>query len=387
MTDHHSLDVIIVGAGMAGASLAYFLSPTHKVAIIERERHAGYHATGRSAALFSEVYGTPLIRRLSEASRAFLRSPPAGFSEAPILSRRGALFISSAQERVDMAHFIEGLASSSRAGELHVEDAISRVPVLRRGYLDQAILEPDAADIDVDLLLQSFLKQARANNVQFLFDLAISEIAFGADCWTVRGGGEILRAPVLVNAAGAWADELAMLAGVPQVGLTPRLRNAATIDGPPGASLNSWPMVFDVAERFYFKPDAGKLLVSPADATPTSPCDAYSDDLQIATAIDRIQQAADIEVRRVNHSWAGLRTFAPDQAPVVGFDPAAPGFFWLAAQGGYGIQTAPALGALAASLITQTTLPEAFAVVEQHGPTVSPARFRPGALGVAGVMS
>lgn len=375
MTNRLSFDVIIVGGGIAGASLAYFLSPHLKVAIVEREPQAGYHATGRSAALFSETYGTPLIRALSVASGAFLRSPPAGFAGAPLLRPRGALYISTQEQRADMDGFVDGLASSKAAHEIEPEKAIARVPALRRAYLDRAVLEPSAADIDVDLLLQGFLRHARAAGAQLFCGHEATGPEFGGGLWSIATADLTLQSALLVNAAGAWADDLAERAGVAPIGLAPKLRNAALADPPQDLDIRGWPMVFDVGERFYFKPDAGKLLVSPADAIATPPCDAYSDDLEIAIAIDRIQQAADLDIRRVSHSWAGLRTFAPDNAPVVGFDADHGGFFWLAGQGGYGIQTAPAMGALAASLILGRPPGDPFAAVVEVLPHLRPTRF------------
>jgi D-arginine dehydrogenase len=319
-------DFIVVGAGIAGASLAYELARDAAVCLIEAEARPGLHATGRSAALFAPSYGGREIRALTRASRGFFNRPPPGFCEHALLTRRGVLYIARADqiERLDrMTAAIR--ESGGNVAALGVAAARLQVPLLRAEYLAAAALDPDAMDIDVDGLHQGFLRGASA--------------------------------PVLVNAAGAWADELAKVCGVRCLGLKALRRTALLIDGPGGVDIARWPAVIDTDEMFYFKLDASRLLLSPADEIPQAPGDAQPEALDVATAVDRVEAALDIDVRRVTHSWAGLRTFAPDRAPVVGFDPEVEDFFWCAGQGGYGIQTSPAMARTAGALARRENLP------------------------------
>jgi D-arginine dehydrogenase len=366
-------DFIVVGAGMAGASLAAALASTARVALIEAEQHPGFHATGRSAALFAPNYGSPIFRALTRASSAFLRSPPESFSSPPLLRMRGALHIARADQE-------ESLEETRRAAVgpvemLSVEAAVAKVPRLRRDYVAAALYEPDVHDIDVAALLQGFVRQGKALGVSSYVGARCSAPAWQAAAWRVQVHGETLSAPVLINAAGAWADELAIACGATPVGLRALRRTAALIDAPPGVTVDGWPAVFDVDEQFYFKPDASRLLISPADEEPLPPGDVYADDLMVAVVIERIERALDFEIRRVGHSWAGLRTFAPDRNPVIGFDTRVPGLFWCAGQGGYGIQCAPACAQLAAALARGEAVPAPITAEGVTPEAVSPARF------------
>jgi D-arginine dehydrogenase len=234
--------------------------------------------------------------------------------------------------------------------------------VLRADHVAGALAEPDAMDIDVESLHQGYLRLARRHGADIRLDARVSGLDHGAAGWTARLGidgedGGVIRAPVVINAAGAWADVVADLAGLGPLGLTPLKRTAFIVEAPPGADIAAWPSVIEIEESFYFKPEAGRLLVSPADETPAEPHDAWPEDLTVAECVERMQEAADIPVRRIIRAWAGLRTFAPDRAPVIGFDPAAPGFFWLAGQGGYGVQSSPAAARVAAALALGEALP------------------------------
>jgi len=369
-------DFIVVGAGMAGASVAAALASTGRVALIEAERHPGFHATGRSAALFAPNYGSATFRALTRASAAFLRSPPENFSPHPLLRARGALHLARADQLERLDATLRGMrASEGPVERLSVEGALAKVPRLRRGYLAAALYEPDVYDIDVAALLQGFLRQGKALDVQMYVGERCSALEWRAAAWQLRVNGETLSAPVLVNAAGAWADELAIACGAPPLGLRPMRRTAALIDAPEGLTFDTWPVVFDVDEQFYFKPDAARLLISPADEEPHPPGDVYADDLMVATGIERIEAVLDLEVRRVRHSWAGLRTFAPDRDPVIGFDTRVPALFWCAGQGGYGIQSAPACAQLAAALARGEAVPSPIAAEGVTAEAVSPARF------------
>jgi D-arginine dehydrogenase len=369
-------DFAVIGAGMAGVSLADALSEHARVALIDVEAQPGYHATGRSAALFAPNYGSAAFCALARASAAFLHTPPAGFAPQPLLRPRGALTIARADQRAAFEASIARLRSRGTEVQLLTPQAAHElVPPLRPGYLAAAALEPGVHDIEVESLLRAYLTRARARGLATYFSVPAGTPRREDGHWLLTVPGGSIESRVLVNCAGAWADELARSCGARPLGLTPLRRTVALIEAPAGVSVAAWPVVNDVDEEFYVKPDAGRLLVSPGDEEPMPPCDAYADDLTVATAIDRMQRALDIEVQRVAHNWAGLRTFAPDRDPVVGFDRQLQGFFWCAGQGGYGIQTAPALARLAAALARHESVP---ADIAAHGVTaaaVSPARF------------
>jgi D-arginine dehydrogenase len=366
-------DFIVIGAGIAGASVAYELSRHGSVSVLEAESQPGYHSTGRSAALFSEIYGNETVRALSRASRDFLASPPRSFAEGPLLKRRGAMFIASS-EQLDAFEELRNAPDVARhTHELSREEALRRVPVLKEEWLVRVMFEEGSQDIEVHGVHQGFLRGMRERGATLFNASSVQSIVREAGQWRVVAGGQEFTAAVVVNAAGAWADEIAQLAGVPPVGLEPRRRTALLIDAPEGIATEQWPMVLDVGDSFYFKPDAGRLLLSPADETPCAPCDAQPDDLDVAIAVDRFEQATSVVVKQVRHRWAGLRSFVSDRTPVIGFDPQARGFFWLAGQGGYGIQTAPAAAQLAAALVTETSPP---AETAGYVAAVSPNRLR-----------
>jgi D-arginine dehydrogenase len=352
-------DVIIVGAGIAGASAGFFLSESRRVALLEREDQPGYHATGRSAALFTETYGNESIRALTTGARAFFESPPAGFCETPLLTPRGVITVGRANQLETLDRRFEEISRGSHTvRRLSAGEALAKCPVLRPEYVAGGMEEPASMDIDVAGLHQGYLRGLRARGGKVVTSVQARELTH------TQGGGWIVdtpagrfQAPVLVNAAGAWADEVAELTGLRPVGLTPKRRTAMLIDPPEGIDTSAWPMTLDVDEGLYFKPDAGKLLLSPADETPSPPCDAQPEELDIAIAIDRLEKMTSLNVRRPSHKWAGLRTFAPDKTLIAGFDPDMDGFFWLAGQGGYGIQTSPSMGRIAAALIAGDGFP------------------------------
>jgi D-arginine dehydrogenase len=368
----YEFDVVIVGGGIAGASAAAFLAPSRRVAILERESHPGYHSTGRSAALFSETYGNATVRALSRASRFFLFNPPAGFAAHPLVTPRGSLYVARPDQLPELesfeTHDVTGLArrvSGQRAKEL--------CPLLRDGYAAAAVFEPDSSDVDVHALHQGFLRVARAHDAQVFTDTEAASLEFAKGRWEVHTPIGDFRAPVVVNAAGAWADSVAASAGAAPVGIVPYRRTAMVIDPPAGYATAAMPLTIDAEETFYLKPDAGMLLLSPADETPSPPCDAQPMEIDVAIAVDRIASATILDIKHIRRKWAGLRCFAPDRSPVVGFDPEAHGFFWLAGQGGYGIQTAPALGELAAALIRREAPSGELARFDCA--SVSPSRF------------
>jgi D-arginine dehydrogenase len=376
----NEFDFIVAGAGIAGVSIAAHLAPRARVAILEREEHPGYHTTGRSAALFSAIYGNAVVRALTRASRAFLFDPPAGFAPTPLVRPRMTMYFARPDQLDALARFRADADIRAATQALSAAEAHARVPAFRAGYLGGAALEEDSADIDVHALHQGFLRQARAHGAQ-LRCAAPVDIPRRADGrWRIEAAGGAILAPVLVDAAGAWGDELARRAGAPPLGLQPLRRTALTIPAPPGLACASWPAAIDIDEQFYFKPDAGALLLSPADETPSLPCDAQPEELDVAVAVDRFEQATGLQVQRVAHRWAGLRTFAPDRTPVVGFDRSVDGFFWLVGQGGYGIQTAAALGRLAAALALGDAVPADIAALGVAAAMLAPDRLaRPAA--------
>jgi D-arginine dehydrogenase len=373
-------DIVVIGGGIAGASAAYELAASSSVIVLEREPHCGYHSTGRSAASFTENYGGMVIRRLAIASRAFLDAPPASVSEHSLLAPRG-MFTIARHNQLDL---LERQLATARALVPSVERitaaaAIARVPILREDYVAGAFVEPHSKELDVNGLHQGFIKGAKGRGARVVVNAGVERIERTAGRWSIATTAGTFFASTLINAAGAWADAIAVLAGLEPLGLVPKRRTAFNIPAPPGADLRGWPMVNDVAEEFYFKPDAGQLLVSPADATPSPPMDAFPEDLDVAAGVERLERATTLNVQRVSRAWAGLRTFASDGVPVVGMDGRAQGFFWLAGQGGYGIKTSPALSRACATLIQDGRLPEDLV---QAGITIaelSPDRLQAGA--------
>jgi D-arginine dehydrogenase len=376
-------DILIIGAGIAGASVARFIGvratpgTRAKVVLLERESQPGYHSTGRSAALFTETYGSDSTRALTVASRTFMSAPPPGFAAHPLLTPRGVLLTGADDRRETLEEALRtfrALVPNVRA--LDGAEACRMVPVLRPSYARHAILEPDAMDIDVHAVHRGYLREAAASGTRLVCDAEVRGIERIAGAWEVDTPAGRFRAPILINAAGAWADTIARLAGLAPLGIQPCRRTAFTFDAPPDPATGAWPMVIDADEAFYFKPDAGRLLGSLADETPSEPCDARPEELDIAIAVDRIETATTLSIRRLVSSWAGLRCFAPDRCLIAGFDPAAEGFLWLAGQGGYGIQTSPAMGMIGAALASGDPFPESVAAYGVRPADLAPGRFR-----------
>lgn len=346
-------DFLVIGAGIAGASAGFHLARYGQVTVLEMEAVAGYHATGRSAALYSEYYGPPVVRALTAASRPFLAAPPAGFTDHPLLAPRGVLALCPAgAEAVFEEALAQGRTAAVGVEEIDPDLAVTHCPVLRPGWWSRAMLKPGAQDIDVDALHQGFLRGVRATGGRVIRSARVRSLRRDGGLWRAGTDAGPFTAPTVVNAAGAWADEIALLAGVAPIGLVPLRRTAFLIDGPAGHDVRGWPMVTDVTDTFYLKPESGRLLVSPCDATPVPPGDARPDDLDVALGAARVEEATTLEIRHVRRAWAGLRTASADGVPVVGPAPQVEGFLWLAGLGGYGVQIAPAVGHLLAARAT-----------------------------------
>ncbi|HRH86911.1 MAG TPA: FAD-dependent oxidoreductase [Rubrivivax sp.] len=369
-------DFLIIGAGIAGASIGYFLAPHGRVTLLEHESQPGYHSTGRSAALFLASYGTPQVRALTLASRAFFESPPDGFADSAILTPRGTLFVAAPGQQAlldDHCALLHRMSPQSR--RLDRDEALARVPVLRPERLLGAALEPDASDIDVHALHQGYLRGLRRHGGALVNDAEVTHIERQGSTWVVQAGGRAYRAPLLVNAAGAWCDVVARLAGAQPIGLQPKRRSAFVFAPPAGLDVSRWPSVIAADESWYLKPDAGLLLGSPANADPVDPQDVQPEELDIALGIDRIQAHTTLQIRRPTRTWAGLRSFVADGDLVGGFDAHTPGFFWVAAQGGYGIQTSAAMGEACAALLRGEAIPARIADHGLSSAMLSPARL------------
>ncbi|WP_119168592.1 NAD(P)/FAD-dependent oxidoreductase [Algihabitans albus] len=375
-----SADIVVIGAGMAGASAAAEILAAAegvRVLVLEGEARPGYHTTGRSAACFIQNYGNRSIRQFNAASRPILEAHPlaAEVEEAPgsLLSPRGILQLDDGTQG---AAFDELLSEGDGVEALDETAVRALVPALRPGSFARAAYEADAMDIDVDRLHQIYLRFLKRAGGELVCDARVTALRREADVWHLETTAGAFEAPVIVNAAGAWADRVAVQAGLSPIGLQPLRRSAALLAPRDGWDVGRWPLTGDLGERWYMRPDAGRMMVSPADADLVEPQDAWPDDMVLAEGLDRFARVFDYEVTRLEASWAGLRTFAPDKSLVIGFDPAAEGFFWLAGQGGYGIQTAPAAARLVAALLLGRDVPPELAALGFEAESAAPARFR-----------
>ena len=369
-------DFAVIGAGMAGASVAFELAETGSVVLIEAETQPGYHSTGRSAALFTPNYGNAVVRRINALSEAFLLDPPPGFAEHPLLAPRGMLTAAAPGDEAGLEAILAQATARAPVRRVGAAEALALAPLLRPAKVVAAAYEPGVMDIDVDALHQGYLRGVRVRGGALRCAAPVRAITRRAGHWQVQAGAETVAARLLINAAGAWADEVASLAGVQSIGLVPKRRSAILVDAPEGIDVQALPAVDTIGSAAYVKPAAGRIMASPGDETPSEPQDARPEELDIARIADWLERHTTITLRRIEHSWAGLRSFVADGAPVVGFDRARGDFFWLAAQGGYGIMMAPALARASRALIRTGSLPDDFAAADLSRDALSPERLR-----------
>ena len=364
-------DFAIIGAGIAGASLAAMLSARHAVALIEAEAHPGYHSTGRSAAFWDECYGGPGVQPLTTASGPFLLQPPADFHNGPLMHPRGALHIGTAEQTPLAADMLADFAASGVHIDVSDRAALeAHVPGLRSEWT-HGLWEPACCDIDVSALHAAYLRQAKRQGAQVHCNSRLERACWQDGTWQIKAGTFNCSARIIVNAAGAWADEVAQIVQVRRLGIQPYRRTIAQLVVSPEVPAEL-PLVIGLDGSFYFKPDTGgRLWLSPHDESATPACDAAPEEIDVAIAIDRLQQVVDWDIKRLEHKWAGLRSFAPDRLPVIGRDARHDAFFWFAGQGGFGIQTAPAAAQLAASLLDD----QCAAPPQVNAATYAPARF------------
>jgi D-arginine dehydrogenase len=362
-------DILVIGGGIAGLSAAAALSKHARVTVLEAEEQVGYHSSGRSATMLHYALGDRLVRALTLASRPFFDDPPASFSDVPI-GRRMPVLVHARDDEVDALNELQAELSRFAALERLDEAGVHELCPLLKDDARHGIADRDGIRLDPHALLQGNLRELRSRGGDLRTGQRVAAVEHGAGGWTVRSGtGARFSGPVLVNAAGSWADEVANLAGVRPLGLEPKRRTIITFDAPPGTNLEALPFAKTVGDELYFAPESGRLFASPMDEVPSEPCDAQPDELEVALAAYRMEERTTVRVERIHSRWAGLRTFTPDRHPAAGFAEGAEGFFWLAGQGGFGLQTSPAMAAIAESLVAGTGWPVA---------DVAPADLAPG---------
>lgn len=354
-------DYAVIGAGIGGVSIAYELaSAGASVLILEQEGQPAFHTTGRSAAMYARGYGNQAVRALTTASQDFYFDPQSGFDEIPMIGPAvGCLFVARADQLDALAAHEQDLKQDiDDVRRLTPKEACQLVPVLDPDYVAAAVYEPYSANLDVNEIHGNYLRAAKSAGAKLQVNARLGIAQFDGQIWKLTAGGTQIQARHIVNAAGAWADQVAEIAGVPPLSVQPMRRTAIIFDAPDGAVAESWPLLLDVDDTFYFKPEAGKILASPCDETPMDAHDVAPDELDIAICADRVMQATSMDIRRIEHKWAGLRSFAPDRSPIIGPDPANAAFIWMAGQGGYGIQMGPALARACAGLALKGEVPQ-----------------------------
>ncbi|WP_119166470.1 NAD(P)/FAD-dependent oxidoreductase [Algihabitans albus] len=368
-------DYAVLGAGMAGAAVAFELAASGTVVLIEAEAQPGYHSTGRSAALFTPNYGNETVRGINRISQPFFKRPPAGFTDHPLLSRRGALTVAGPGEEAALEAVLAFSSSSQPVERVTPAEACRMAPLLRPDLVAAAVFEPGVTDIDVAALHQGYLRGFKARGGTLVCHARARALSWQNGYWRVTAGSSVTSGAVLVNAAGAWADEIGSLAGATPIGLVPKRRTAIVVDAPPGMDVRDMPAVDAAGSQAYLKPEAGRIMASLGDETPVTPQDVQPEELDVALIADWLERCTLVKLNRIEHSWAGLRSFVTDGVPAIGFDAGLPSFFWLAGLGGYGIMMSPALGRAAATLMLTGRLPQDFGESGLTEATLSPARF------------
>lgn len=371
-------DIAILGGGIAGASALHFLGGVRDAILLEQENATGYHSTGRSAAEFTRRFHSETVGRLTTASAGFLMNPPTGFGDVDLLRPRGNLMIADAQKADHLAGIFRQECAATPEGAsplqlLEVDSALEKCPILDPDWVKAAFYDPDCWDIEVENLLQGYMRSAKAKGAVIRQSCQVKAARRDAGHWLIETSQGEVRARCVVNAAGAWADPVAQLFGVAPLGLVPHRRTAINVEVP-GQDVGAMSEVSEIDELFYFKPDAGRLMVSPADETPVDPHDVRPEELDIAYATHYLGECTTLNVRHIAHSWAGLRTFASDRMPVIGASRQVDGFFWLAGLGGFGIQTSPAVGQIAAALLLGASLPDNLGAAGVDVAAFSPSR-------------
>lgn len=364
-------DILVIGGGVAGLSAAAALSERVRVRVIEAEEQVGFHSSGRSATMLHYALGDRLVRALTLASRGFFEAPPDGFSDAP-LGRGMPVLVFARDDERDALDALDAEISRFAKLERLDERGVRELCPLLRDDQGHGIADRNGIRLDPHALLQGFARQLRENGGELVTGARAAKVAYRNSIWEVTTEqGATFSAPILVNAAGAWADDVARLANLQPIGLQPLRRTIITFDAPSGTDVETLPFAKTVADELYFAPESGRLFASPMDEVPTDPCDAQPDEFEVALAAHRMEERTTLRVARIHSRWAGLRTFAPDRHPVAGFAPDSEGFFWLAGQGGFGLQTSPAMARAAASLI----LAEAWPIADVSADDLAPGRF------------
>ncbi len=357
-TSAKTFDIAVIGAGIAGASVAAALAEHTDILLLDMESHAGYHSTGRSAAMYIPSYGPAPIQAFTRASGAFFNNPPTEFGESPLLKARSELLIAREDQLSELNAFYNACSNHDHVQTLNAQQVQLHCPFIKSNYAAAGVIDNSGSDIDVHNLHNGFLKQFRGRGGTEIMNATVQTLRHRDNIWSLHTSAGVFKSKIVINAAGAWADQIAKLAGAESIGLIPKRRTALTIAAPANIPhFTKIPLVADISEAFYIKPDANNLLISPANEDPMPPCDVQPEEMDIALCIDQIEHAFDIKVTNIISKWAGLRSFVADKAPVTGYSNMAPHFYWLAGQGGYGIQSSPALARYAAAGVLGQSTP------------------------------